>query len=68
VAACRRIGPGPGPAELDGSRRIVLIFPQSPWEDGQRGGRVGGQPGAELEAAGQGRGADDADQGVARQA
>ena len=35
--ACRRlperIGPGPGPAEVDGSRRVVLIFPQSPWDD-----------------------------------
>ena len=28
-----RIGPGPGPAELDGSRRVVLIIPQSPWDN-----------------------------------
>jgi hypothetical protein len=28
-----RIGPGPGPAEVNGSRRVVLIFPQSSWDD-----------------------------------
>ena len=33
VAAAERIGPGSGPAELDASRRVALIFPQSPWDD-----------------------------------
>src|SRR5207244_4418370 len=36
-------------------------------EDGQRGGGAGGQRGSGLEVAGEGPGADDADEGVAGQ-
>ena len=60
--------PGAEPGQGGGGGQGQAQQPQGQAaEDGQRGGGVGGQRGAELEVAGEGPGADDADQGVAGQ-
>ena len=60
--------PGAEPGHGGGGRQGQAQQPQDQAaEDGQRGGRVGGQGGAGVLVAGEGPGADDADEGVAGQ-
>ena len=60
--------PGAEPGQRGGGGQGQAEQPQDQAaEDGQRGGRVRGQGGAEVLVEGEGPGADDADQGVARQ-
>ena len=60
--------PGAEPGQGGGGGQGQAQQPQDQAaEDGQRGGRVGGQGGAEVVVAGEGPGADDADEGVAGQ-